>query len=376
MASTYTMVAYGSQGSAVRQLQNELNKRGYSLDQDGIFGKKTRAAVRDYQKKNGLTMVDGIAGDETWGSLLSAPTAAEQAAQAAAAAEAAAPRAEVTAGTARRLQELERGYTPSDEVTAAQAYRDSVAALEPEAYRSRFEERLQALYDQIAGREAFDYDPEEDESYQRYARLYAARGAAAMEDTLGKAAALTGGYASSYAQSAGQQAYNGYLQELAALVPELRQAALAEYQQEGKALQNQYSMLDAQEKADYDRWQDGVSEWEKQLSLAQEQYDSASQQDRKLYETLLDHYRSMAQQEQKLAASGAAVDSGETAASGGESLSSTAADSLYRAMGNYLKKGRTQEAAALLAQYRSRMTPAQKKSFSGLFGSYGQTAAL
>ena len=76
MASTYTMVAYGSQGSAVRQLQNELNKRGYSLDQDGIFGKKTRAAVRDYQKKNGLTMVDGIAGDETWGSLLSAPTAA------------------------------------------------------------------------------------------------------------------------------------------------------------------------------------------------------------------------------------------------------------------------------------------------------------
>lgn len=131
MASTYTMVAYGSQGSAVRQLQNELNKRGYSLDQDGIFGKKTRAAVRDYQKKNGLTMVDGIAGDETWGSLLSAPTAAEQAAQAAAAAEAAAPRAEVTAGTARRLQELEKGYTPSDEVTAAQAYRDSVAALEP-----------------------------------------------------------------------------------------------------------------------------------------------------------------------------------------------------------------------------------------------------
>ena len=375
MASTYTMVAYGSQGSAVRQLQNELNKRGYSLDQDGIFGKKTRAAVRDYQKKNGLTMVDGIAGDETWGSLLSAPTAAEQAAQAAAAAEAAAPRAEVTAGTARRLQELERGYTPSDEVTAAQAYRDSVAALEPEAYRSRFEERLQALYDQIAGREAFDYDPEEDESYQRYARLYAARGAAAMKDTLGKAAALTGGYASSYAQSAGQQAYNGYLQELAALVPELRQAALAEYQQEGKALQNQYSMLDAQEKADYDRWQDGMSDWEKQLSLAQEQYDSVSQQDRRLYETLLAHYRSMAQQEQKLAASGAEVDSGEATAAS-ESLSSTAADSLYRAMGNYLKKGKTQAAQALLEQYRSRMTPAQRKSFSGLFGSYGQTAAL
>ena len=136
MASTYTMVAYGSRGSAVKQLQSELNRRGYSLDEDGIFGKKTRAAVRDYQKKNGLRMVDGIAGDETWGSLLASPTAEEQAALDAAAAEAARPRAEVTESTARRLQELEKGYTPSDEVAAAREYRDSVAALEPEGYES------------------------------------------------------------------------------------------------------------------------------------------------------------------------------------------------------------------------------------------------
>lgn len=72
MASTYTMVAYGSQGDAVRQLQSELNRHGYQLDEDGVFGKKTRAAVRDYQKKNSLRL-DGIAGDETWGSLLASP---------------------------------------------------------------------------------------------------------------------------------------------------------------------------------------------------------------------------------------------------------------------------------------------------------------
>ena len=113
MASKYTMVAYGSQGGAVKQLQSELNKRGYQLDEDGIYGKKTKAAVRDYQKKSGLTMVDGIAGDETWGSLLSAPTMAEQQAAeqaaAAAAAEAARPEARVTESTARKLAELERG---------------------------------------------------------------------------------------------------------------------------------------------------------------------------------------------------------------------------------------------------------------------------
>lgn len=371
MASTYTMVAYGSQGSAVKQLQNELNKRGYTLDEDGIFGKKTRAAVRDYQKKNGLTMVDGIAGNETWGSLLSAPTAAEQEAQAAAAAEAARPRAEVTAATAKRLQELEKGYTPSDEVTAAQAYRDSVAALEPGAYQSRFEERLQALYDRIAGREAFDYEPEEDEAYQRYARLYAARGAAAMEDTLGKAAALTGGYGSSYAQSAGQQAYNGYLQELAALVPELRQAALAEYQQEGKALQEQYSLLHAQEKADYDRWQDERADWQKLLAAAQAEYEDAGSRDQKLYQTMLGYFSDKAEQERKLSASGARlIDSGESYG-GGESLSSTAAESLQRAIRNYLKRGNGDLAQALAAQYRPRMTPAQRQQLDKLLGQYG-----
>lgn len=371
MASTYTMVAYGSQGGAVKQLQNELNKRGYTLDEDGIFGKKTRAAVRDYQKKNGLTMVDGIAGDETWGSLLSAPTAAEQEAQAAAAAEAARPRAEVTAATAKRLQELEKGYTLSDEVTAAQAYRDSVAALEPGAYQSRFEERLQALYDRIAGREAFDYEPEEDEAYQRYARLYAARGAAAMEDTLGKAAALTGGYGSSYAQSAGQQAYNGYLQELAALVPELRQAALAEYQQEGKALQEQYSLLHAQEKADYDRWQDERADWQKLLAAAQAEYEDAGSRDQKLYQTMLGYFSDKAEQERKLSASGARlIDSGESYG-GGESLSSTAAESLQRAIRNYLKRGNGDLAQALAAQYRPRMTPAQRQQFDKLLGQYG-----
>ncbi len=380
MASTYTMVAYGSQGSTVRQLQNELNKRGYGLAEDGIFGKKTRSAVRDYQKKNGLTMVDGIAGDETWGSLLSAAAVQEPQLTPTAqgtfvtAAEST-PRAEVTAGTARRLRELEQGYTPSDEVTAARAYRDSVAAMEPGAYQSRFEEKLQELYDQIAGREAFDYDPEEDEAYRRYAKLYAAKGAAAMEDTLGKAASLTGGYGSSYAQSAGQQAYNGYLQELAALVPELRQAALAEYRQEGQALADQYSMLSQREKNDYARYQNERADWQKLLAAAQDEYESADSGDRKLYQTLLGHFSDKAEQERKLSASGARLTDSGDGTSGGESLSSTAADSLQRAVQNYLKRGNGDLAQSLASRYTARMTPAQRQRFERLFSGYGMTLA-
>lgn len=381
MASKYTMVAYGSQGGAVKQLQSELNKRGYQLDEDGIYGKKTKAAVRDYQKKSGLTMVDGIAGDETWGSLLSAPTMAEQQAAeqaaAAAAAEAARPEARVTESTARKLAELERGYQPSEDVAAARAYRDSVAAMQPEDYTSGFEARLQELYDQIAGREAFSYDPEEDEMYKRYARLYAAQGAAAMEDTMGQAAALTGGYGSSYAQAVGQQAYDRYLGELASLVPELRQAALAEYTQEGKALTDRYGLLRQQESAAYDRWQDTVAQWQKALAQAQSEYDDTAAQDAKSYQTMLKHYQDKAEQERKLSAGGAKLEeSGYTADAGKESLSSTAAESLQRAVGNYLKSGREDAAQALWQQYAGRMTPAQRQRFEALFAGYGRSAGL
>lgn len=381
MASKYTMVAYGSQGGAVKQLQSELNKRGYQLDEDGIYGKKTKAAVRDYQKKSGLTMVDGIAGDETWGSLLSAPTMAEQQAAeqaaAAAAAEAARPEARVTESTARKLAELERGYQPSEDVAAARAYRDSVAAMQPEDYTSGFEARLQELYDQIAGREAFSYDPEEDEMYKRYARLYAAQGAAAMEDTMGQAAALTGGYGSSYAQAVGQQAYDRYLGELASLVPELRQAALAEYTQEGKALTDRYGLLRQQESAAYDRWQDTVAQWQKALAQAQSEYDDTAAQDAKSYQTMLKHYQDKTEQERKLSAGGAKLEeSGYTADTGKESLSSTAAESLQRAVGNYLKSGREDAAQALWQQYAGRMTPVQRQRFEALFAGYGRSAGL
>lgn len=62
----------GSRGETVRALQILLSGRGYSCGSiDGAFGAKTDAAVKKYQKANGLT-ADGIAGKKTMSALLGA----------------------------------------------------------------------------------------------------------------------------------------------------------------------------------------------------------------------------------------------------------------------------------------------------------------
>lgn len=58
----------GSRGVEVKTLQETLNKHGFSLSVDGIFGTKTEIAVINFQKANGLS-VDGIVGPKTWSKL-------------------------------------------------------------------------------------------------------------------------------------------------------------------------------------------------------------------------------------------------------------------------------------------------------------------
>lgn len=59
----------GNEGDEVADLQMLLNsKYGYDLDVDGIFGRATENAVKDFQRKHGLTD-DGVVGPKTWKAL-------------------------------------------------------------------------------------------------------------------------------------------------------------------------------------------------------------------------------------------------------------------------------------------------------------------
>jgi cell wall-associated NlpC family hydrolase len=59
----------GNKGEAVEELQALLNaKFGFDLEIDGDFGRATETAVKEFQKKNGLT-ADGVVGKKTWAAL-------------------------------------------------------------------------------------------------------------------------------------------------------------------------------------------------------------------------------------------------------------------------------------------------------------------
>lgn len=105
-------------------------------------------------------------------------------------------------------------------------------------YKSQYGDQISGLQNTLANR-TFEYDPEKDESYQQYKTDYTRMGEQAMDDTIGKVSARTGGLASSYATSAANQTYNNYMQQLASKIPELRQIAYGRFQDEGTNLRNQ-----------------------------------------------------------------------------------------------------------------------------------------
>lgn len=99
-----------------------------------------------------------------------------------------------------------------------------------------------ALYQQLMNRGPFRYDLQGDMLYRQYADQYSQLGQQAMRDTMGTAAALTGGYGNSYANMVGNQAYQGYLGQLNSLVPSLYDRAYKVWQDEGDDLLARYQL--------------------------------------------------------------------------------------------------------------------------------------
>lgn len=248
----------GSSGEEVRKLQQRLVDEGYSVGEagvDGKYGNDTAAAVKRYQTSNQLT-VDGVAGPLTQSRLYGEQSNSRQTA--------------VSGGAEQRAQATQKVQEASDTPAYAsatdEAYQKALSALQNAqenmpTYGATYDQQLADLYEQIVNREKFNYDMNADALYQQYAQQYAQLGQLAMRDTMGQAAALTGGYGSSYAQTVGQQTYQQYLSQLNDKVPELYGLALDQYNREGQDMLNRYSILNDLQDEEYARYQDQLDRY-------------------------------------------------------------------------------------------------------------------
>lgn len=161
----------------------------------------------------------------------------------------------------------------SDVVAQAQEYLNQQLG----GYNSRYGSQINDLVAQIQNRPAFEYDVNTDPLYLQLRDIWKQDGLMAMEDTMGQAAQLTGGYGNSHAQMAGQQVYNGYLRQVNEMVPELKEAARADYDAENADLLQKLGLLMDQEEQDYGRWMDELErqryDEENAYSKGQNAYD-------------------------------------------------------------------------------------------------------
>lgn len=185
-------------------------------------------------------------------------------------------------------------YVASDAVNLAKQEMDKHNANKVSNWTGgTYGESLKQAINKINNREKFTYDLNGDALYQQYKNQYINQGRLAMQDTIGQASALTGGYGNSYAATAGNQAYQGYLQNLNDVIPELYQIALNKYNAEGDDLRNQLGMYQDAYNTEYGEYRDRVSDWNTTADRLTDRYYNEANLDYNRFTSDRDYYADM-----------------------------------------------------------------------------------
>ena len=176
------------------------------------------------------------------------------------------------------MEEKEK-KTPLSDLEKAKQEALSSDAKKPGEYTSKWQQQLDAAMDKILNRERFSYDLNGDALYRQYKDRAVKNGRLAMMDTMGQAVAMTGGYGSSYAQSAGQQAYQKQMDGLTEQASRLYDKAREDYDRQGQADRDRYDVLRQRENSSYNQYKQQRSDWEVENTRLWNRYDSLRQQE-------------------------------------------------------------------------------------------------
>ena len=233
---------YGSRDTendkGVAELQQKLKDKGYNIAVDGIYGKETQNAVTQYQTANNIKDA-GIAGNETLTSL----------------------------GIASKAPVKPQTTTTATQPTVAQTANQKLTQL-AKGTSSNLDDAINTLYDRVINQKPFEYEPSADPTYNRYADIYARNAKLMSEDAMAQAAQLTGGFGSSHGQAVATQAYNAEMSKMNDIIPELRQQALAEHENERAKDIEALSLL--LNERDYER---GIYESDRNFNFNKDQFD-------------------------------------------------------------------------------------------------------
>lgn len=143
-------------------------------------------------------------------------------------------------------------FRPSAAYTQAMAYTNSLLD-KINSGKTSYSDKINALMSQIEGREKFSYDFNTDPLFQNALQGAMSAGQTAMQDTIGQASALTGGYGSSYATSAANQTYNQFVKGAYDALSDYYALAKNAYDQEGQELYDRLGMYRAADDTEYGR---------------------------------------------------------------------------------------------------------------------------
>ena len=182
------------------------------------------------------------------------------------------------------------GYTPASFNTSSMTdrYLNHLNKLEknaPGEFQSQYSSDIQNIINSIKNREQFKTDDVfQSDLYTTMREQAIKNGQKSMRDTMGSAQAATGGYGSSYAQAAGQQAYDNALANFNNTTLDIYDRVYNQYLQEGQELYNQLNMYNNQDAIDYNRYRDTVADYQADRNYYAGRYDSSWSQDMSQYQ--------------------------------------------------------------------------------------------
>ena len=143
-------------------------------------------------------------------------------------------------------------FQPSAAYTKAMEYTQSLLD-KINAGKTSYSDKINDIMSQIENRPQFNYDFNTDPLFQNALQGAMSAGQTAMQDTIGQASALTGGYGSSYATSAANQAYNELVKGAYDALPDYYGIARNAYDQEGQDLYSKLGMYQTADETEYGR---------------------------------------------------------------------------------------------------------------------------